>query len=395
MKDEYSLRRCTTARGAVFISQTKSAMLYFEEYARFHKTTVDDLREQIFADIDLDKDGVHIFNIGGKTVKAELGSDLKISLTDESNGKKVKSLPKKGADPELYAIAAAELKKIKADLKSLVKKRSKLFFEDFLSGRTRDASSYLKNIPANPVLRRIDESIVHSQGDNTFILTENGMVDCFGQPYTVDQHIPIGIAHPMEMNSSTIKAWQEYLIKNEIMQPFEQMWEAVIDPQTITQDRYNGLTMPFVFFKNAVKHGITVHSEKQIYYNGLKNDCIMWIKMKECNADIDYDENDNGYIEDDAKINIRAFNFNEYTRQVNHIVFILDKWTIRQRILEDDPSIGTLLDSFTLPQILNFIDLAAENNCVNVQAVLLNYLNEHYPEYDGFPALDALLLDDF
>ena len=62
--------------------------------------------------------------------------------------------------------------------------------------------------------------------------------------------------------------------------------------------------------------------------------------------------------------------------------------------LKDDATIEIMLDNFTLPQIMSFIDLAAENNCVNVQAVLLNYRNEHYPEYDGFAALDALLLDD-
>lgn len=91
---------------------------------------------------------------------------------------------------------------------------------------------------------------------------------------------------------------------------------------------------------------------------------------------------------------MKDFTFGTYTRQVNHIVYLLDKWTIRQRILKDDPTIGTLLDSFTLPQIMSFIDLSTKNECVNATAVLLEYRNEHYPEYDGFAALDDLLLDD-
>ena len=270
----YSRNRCTTARGAVFISRSKPAIIYFEkwykgsynncfeQYARFHETTIDDLREQLLADVGLDKDGVHVFDLGGKTVKAELGSDLKISLTDESNGKTVKSLPKKGADPDRHAAAAAELKKMKADLKKIVKERSKLFFEDFLSGRTRDAKSYLRNVPANPILRKMDENIVRLQGKNSFILTDNGTVDCFGQPYTVDENVPVGIAHPLELDSNTVRAWQDYLIKNGIRQPFEQMWEIVTDPKTIAADRYNGLTIPFMFFKGASKHGIDVPSGK-------------------------------------------------------------------------------------------------------------------------------------
>ncbi len=404
--DRYLRNRCTTARGAVFISQSKPAILYFEkwqkgsflkrfeEYAYFHKTTIDDLRERIFADIGLDKDGVHIFDLGGKTVKAVLGSDLKISLTDESNGKTVKSLPKKGANPELHAAAAADIKKMRADLKKIVKERNKLFFEDFLSGRTRDAKSYLRNIPANPILRKMDENIVRSQGKNTFILTDSGTVDCSGQPYTVDEKVPVGIAHPMELDSSTVRAWQDYLVKNGIRQPFEQMWEIITDPKTIAADRYNGLMIPFMFFKGAAKHGIEVKSEREFDHRRWENIYSIWIKFKGCNVELDYDESDNGYIENDAKINVKSFKFGEYTRQVNHIVYLLDKWTFVGCILKNDGTFADMLDRFTLAQILYFLDISTRNECVNSTSVLLNYRNEHYPEYDGFAALDDLLLDD-
>lgn len=45
--------------------------------------------------------------------------------------------------------------------------------------------------------------------------------------------------------------------------------------------------------------------------------------------------------------------------------------------------------------MMSFIDLVTKNECVNRTAVLLNYRNEHSPEYDGFAALDDLILDDF
>ena len=84
----------------------------------------------------------------------------------------------------------------------------------------------------------------------------------------------------------------------------------------------------------------------------------------------------------------------KWNRRANMVIAFLDRFTIYSRILKDDPTIGTLLDSFTLPQIMSFIDLTTKNECVNATAVLLEYKNEHYPEYDGFAALDDLLLDD-
>lgn len=240
----------------------------------------------------------------------------------------------------------------------------------------------------------MDENIVRSQGKNTFILTDSGTVDCSGQPYTVDEKVPVGIAHPMELDSSTVRAWQDYLVKNGIRQPFEQMWEIITDPKTIAADRYNGLMIPFMFFKGAAKHGIEVKSEREFDHRRWENIYSMWIKFKGCNVELDYDESDNGYIENDAKINVKSFKFGEYTRQVNHIVYLLDKWTFVGRILKNDGTFADMLDQFTLAQILDFIDISTRNECVNSTSVLLNYRNEHYPEYDGFAALDDLLLDD-
>ena len=72
------------------------------------------------------------------------------------------------------------------------------------------------------------------------------------------------------------------------------------------------------------------------------------------------------------------------TRQVNHIVALLDKATVAGRIQKDDVSVAQWLDWFTLAQITEFITLATTAEAHNVTALLLEYKQQHYPDTDAF-----------
>ena len=82
-----------------------------------------------------------------------------------------------------------------------------------------------------------------------------------------------------------------------------------------------------------------------------------------------------------------------YTRMTNHIIAYLDRVTVYGRIANDDVSVETVLPSFTLAQITEFIRIATESNAVNVTALLLNYKNETYPDFDPFEEFSLDLLD--
>ena len=60
----------------------------------------------------------------------------------------------------------------------------------------------------------------------------------------------------------------------------------------------------------------------------------------------------------------------------------LDKATVTGRVKKDDVSAAQWFDRFTLAQIQSFIDLASENNAVNVLALLLEYKNTHFADFD-------------
>ena len=59
-----------------------------------------------------------------------------------------------------------------------------------------------------------------------------------------------------------------------------------------------------------------------------------------------------------------------------------DKITAYDRVKNDDVSVANVLPQFTLAQISQFINIANENNAVNVMAILLDYKNQHFADYD-------------
>ena len=71
---------------------------------------------------------------------------------------------------------------------------------------------------------------------------------------------------------------------------------------------------------------------------------------------------------------------------MNHIVYLFDKWTIRDRIAKDDISIMELMHRYNAAQTTDFLNTAIESKAVNLTAALLSYKQEYFPEYDAFSA---------
>ena len=217
--------------------------------------------------------------------------------------------------------------------------------------------------------------IVWQQGDNTFTLHDDNkayLVD--NTPYEISNE-PVSVAHPLEMKENELIKWRQYFIDNSIKQPFEQVWEPVMQAKDIKPDRYNDAYIPLYAIMNKDKHGIIMKGQSEL-------------SLKDCSANLELIESDPDWINN--QFEITNFRFNKYTRYVNHIVSIFDKGTVEGRIKKDDVSVSIYLDRFTLAQITDFIDIATKNKCTNVSALLLQYKHDHYPDYDH---IDELILD--
>ena len=369
------------ARGALMLSDTREAMMNLDKtghlgvYAALRNTDADALRDTVLAEFGLDEAGHKEYDLGGKKITVTLEEDLSLSIYDESAKKIVKSIPKKGAEPELYEKAKEDFAEMKKNVKKVVQGRVDLLFESFLTGaKRREPGSWINSYTKNPVLRQIASLIVWNQGDDTFIMTKDGAVTSDGAPYAFQENVKIGVAHPIEMKPDAVSSWQKYFTSRNLKQPFAQIWEPVLNPKEVTKDRYIGCMIPFYRFRGQKKHGI--HVEDYDFHNEID------ISFDDCRAEVERIDWNRHEINNEDRFEVKSIGFRTYTRQVNHILAYLDRITIYDRIKKDDITIEKYLPSFTLAQITEFIQIAAENNCTNVTSILLDYKNANYADFD-------------
>jgi hypothetical protein len=359
------------ARGALMLNNTNQALLHMqdvgllEEYAKIHEIDIDILRDKVLAEVylmryGLDAQGQKLYDLGNKSVVTGLNMDLAPCVYDTVTHKMAKSIPKKGADPEKYKAAKEDFDSLKLMMKWRVYSRTNWLFHDFLTGRTREVEGWKQSCQSNPVLHQMAQVLVWNQGEKTFILKGQDTITSDGQSYTLSEE-PVSVAHPVMMTEEDLAAWQTYFMENHLKQPFEQVWEPKYNPRDISENRYNGYVIPIYRLKNWDNRGFEYESRDQEWH-------------------LQYNVTD--FSRAAKTYTIHTFWFRSFTRKVNHIVFLLDKWTITERILKDDVTITPLLGSFTIAQIAEFIRLASEKGCTNVTALLLNYQNEHFGAYD-------------
>ena len=72
------------------------------------------------------------------------------------------------------------------------------------------------------------------------------------------------------------------------------------------------------------------------------------------------------------------------------MIYLLDKWTIEERIKNDDTSIVDVLYGFTIAQIIDFINVAQEAEAHDVLAKIMDY---KYKKYKDYNPMDKYTLD--
>ena len=369
-----------TFRRAAQYSETRAAMLLaekyheLEEYAALRGMTEDAVRDQYLSDIGLDARGGKRYDLGNQTVTVRLQQDLSF-LVELPDGKIAKSLPKKDTDEEKYASANADFAQMKKDAKRIVKSRCTVLFGDFLSAHARSAEDWRRSYLQNPLLRSVAKLVVWSQGKNTFTLADSGAIRSDGRVYKIGAG-KICVAHPVEMAAEDVAAWQTYFRSHNIKQPFEQVWEPAYKAEDIKEDRYEGAEIFYRYVQNAEKHGIH-------YYDEEFHDCVGFT-LDGCDLENELIGALRHEIAPDATFALGRFTFKKFTRKVNHIVYLFDKWTIRSRVAKDDISVMELMQRYNAAQITDFLNTAIENKAVNLTAALLAYKQEHFPEYDAF-----------
>lgn len=370
------------ARGGLMLSDTREAILAVDKaggldyYASLRGTTAEEIRDTVLVDFGLDEDGRKVCELGnGRSVEIWLNPDLSLGIFDLTANKIVKSIPKKGADPECYAEVNADFSDMKKNTKKIAKAKSDRLFRAFLDAEAFDAASWKRTYLKNPLLRQVASLLVWEQEGVTFTILNREIIANDESPVTLTD-APICLAHPMEMNKALVESWQKYFGGKGLKQMFQQIWEPVFDPETVREDRYRGCTVPVLTLSSQKKHGIGVDG-LGAYSEGFE----LWLT----DCELEAEPSDRRYVpgvNDDFYYTLGKFTFTKYTRWTNHIVGWFDRYLIADKIKKDDVSVYNMLPGFSLAQITEFLKLATENNCTNVTALLLDYKNQNFADFD-------------
>lgn len=373
---------------ACIFSDTRAAMLFaerngcFEEYASMRGVDADYLRDTVLAYFGLE-DGKKTYDLGGKLVTVSLNDDLTLSIFDHDTGKYTKSIPKRNSDEEKFEAAKTDFADLSKNIKKVVRARNERLFQDFLERKQFNAGEWKEVYLKNAVLNMVGRLLIWKQKNHFFTLSADGAVGADGSEYAISDDAII-LAHPMEMKKKDIEVWQKYFVTHGLKQPFTQIWEPVIAPEMIERDRYKGCRLSVYKFSGKEKHGIKSYG----LYDWSSN---YGFKLTDCELSF-FDSGERFYhdMKEPPEYTLGEFQFKIYNRKVNHIVSILDKMTVEERIKKDDLSSTERLEGFTLAQVSEFIKLAQENNALNVLAQLLDYKNAHFAEFDP---MDEFTLD--
>ena len=362
---------------AYLVSDTRAAMLLAEKrkeldkYAKMRRMTADEVRDSMLSDLGLDAEGCKAYDLGNITVNVRMLSDFTFTV-ELPDGKASKSIPKKGADEKKYEEANKDFSEIKKNVKKIWKNRSDVILSDFITGKEREASYWIKTYSGNPVLRHIACLIVWEQNGAYFTKTKDGTVDADGAPYELGEGA-VRVAHPMEMSAEEVSEWQKYFTDRVLKQPFAQIWERVYKAEDISEDRYRDCPILFFALQGAVKHGF----DEKLDIPGCKVE-TKWTSEKAPNG------NSVSYC------NITSFRIEKYSRAVNHAIAYLDRTTVLGRIAKDDISVMESVQGCNAAQITDYTDAANNAKATNVLAALLEYKNKNFPDATPF---DVFTLD--
>lgn len=370
------------------LSDTREAMLFFEKkkdagfYARVHHKREEDFQDKVLSNFSFDSQGRKVYDLGSRLIQLTLQQNLSVVLQDCKTGKVLRSIPKKGIDPDLAAKAANDYAETKANVKAVARERKKVLLQQFISGDTQEARQWEEAYLKNPVLRQIAELIVWNQGKETFTIRQNGLISVKQTLYSLDLSKPIGVAHPMEMSQDDISAWQNYFRTNEISQPFQQVWEPVKLKGECSVDRYLGISVPAYCFMNRENDGI--HYEKGAGYSS------PLLKLADCELDFSWKPSNGIYFTPQDQLVLGSFRVKKVSRAANHIICLLDNWTFMTVLQRDELKDTSILEGCTEAQIQEYIDFSIEHKLTNNTAVLLDYKHEHFGCQNAF---DDFVLD--
>ena len=394
-KDKY---RAEGIHDMLLLSDTIAAMKFFDsigelrKYAQKRGMTESELRSStMLPDFGFDADGVKRFEIGGNVIEVRITDALKIELFDTNAQKVIRSFPKKSADPAKAEAAAKDFAAFKKDVTAFIKEYDLQTAKMYMIGDSISFNTWNKVYRDHPIISKLNNMIIwQDTAGCTFAVINGQIIDSNGNDFMPNDQVRV--AHVLDMDADDIVRWQKLLKDKKQSLFLEQVWEPVRQSKnTVDSSRYSG--------------AVITSKERNLLKTRLKRRGIN-VSAGEVRREYDYrsgkyifDSENDMFFDNAAKLHYTVeeksgdLTLGDFTvrnskdvRKINAILLELDRITISVQIRCDNVEAieEAQLDELTVSQISDFIKLATENKATNCTALLLDYKNRKYPEYDSF-----------
>lgn len=382
----------------LLLSDTAAAAKFFDsigelkKYAQKRGMTESELRSSaMLPDFGFDTDGVKRFDIGGNAIEARVTDALKIELFDTNAQKVIRSFPKKSNDPAKAEACAKEFAEFKKQVTTFIKDFDAQIAKMYMDGENIGFNTWNKVYREHPVISKLCNLIIWQDSDNhTFAVIDNQIVDSSNSTYSPNGSIKV--AHVLDMEPEDIVRWQRLLVDKKQSLLLEQVWEPVRQSKnTVDSSRYSGAVITSKernLLKTRLKRrGINVSAgEVMREYDHRAGKYVF-----DPENDMFFDDVSTlHYAVDEKSGDLTLGDFrvkrSNNIRKLNAILLELDRITLSAQIRNDNVEAieEKQLDGLTVSQISDFIKLSTECNAANCTALLLDYKNKKYPEYDNF-----------
>ena len=169
----------------------------------------------------------------------------------------------------------------------------------------------------------------------------------------------------IETEAAELEAWRKHFTSLGLKQPFAQIWERAYKPGEIAPDRYAGCPIIFFQLQGAEKHGFNQD-----------------LKIPGCRVEAKWSTETAANGNKVSYCDIQSLKIDTFSRAVNHALAYLDRVSITGRVAKDDTDVMRRMEGCNVAQVTEYIAIAQEAQAVNVLALLMEYKNTHFADFD-------------
>ena len=243
-----------------------------------------------------------------------------------------------------------------ADLTSWIRRQQQ---RSFLLGCGMTPALW-RHIYQDSFLHQLGYGIIWEQAGRMFVWDGRYARSRRGRRLRLDPAAHIRAAHPLEESPEEWQAWKEWLTWRIPMPWALQMQEPAYTMDEIHPDRYAGCCIeswdlpkaePELQFEESLR---CRRNALAIGTGGLLEAAVPATSRGS------------------AKLKFGSLRLECLDRRANHALYLLDRWTMKERVARDDTSILRVLETLPAAELETFLDLAVENEAPQLTAALLD-----------------------